>query len=54
MESVIIANIIFGYKKDNPNTIWCDAYIQYRQKMNCSCNYYKLKLEGDMNESPAN
>lgn len=50
MESVILANIMFGYKKDNTNIIWCDAYIQFRYKMNCNCDYYKFKLKGDNNE----
>ena len=46
-ESVIIANIMFGYKKDDPNIIWCDKYISYRYKMNCSCEYYEFMLGGD-------
>ena len=39
-----------GNKKENgkvlEDVIWCDKYISYRYKMNCSCDYYKFKYEG--------
>lgn len=34
-----------GYKKSDPNVIWCDKYLHYRYKMKCSCSYYKFKYE---------
>ena len=31
--------------KVREDVIWCDKYINYRCKMNCSCDYYKYKYE---------
>lgn len=25
--------------------IWCDKYLSFRYKMNCSCDYYNFKYE---------
>lgn len=33
--------------KVREDIIWCDKHINYRYKMNCSCNYYKFKYKGD-------
>lgn len=44
MENVIIVNIIYGYKTNNPNIIWCDKHIKYKEKAD-SCEKYKFRLE---------
>lgn len=30
------------------DVIWCDKYISYRYKMNCSCDYYKFKYDKEV------
>lgn len=39
-----------GNKKENgkvlEDVIWCDKYINYRYKMDCSCDYYKFRYKG--------
>lgn len=44
MENVIIVNIIYGYKRNNPNIIWCDKHRKYKEKAD-SCEKYKFRLE---------
>lgn len=33
-----------GYKIKNPNSIWCDKFICYKDK-NYSCDNYKFRCE---------